>query len=676
MAEFNVTPQAQPPANYTGASQGIQASPNTALGTLFSGIAEAVDTGVKEADRHTQEVIREEIFAESDKVLDEFGVGDATSFQEDAEGGTPRPQQLAMAGENLDRLQLAYEKGALKESHYWARMNSVVRQLRQRYPGYRAEIDDMVSSITGGKPANQLRNALFSEWNATKGETPREKLVDWAMKNGHLPPDYFDRENSQAPYTDTELQARISNRTATLQDIQNVRAQNGLAIEQGTMNTANIEKAFRREAHTAVQEIISDTTSALGASYEQLQSRIAEARTSAIAGAAESPVELLQMAAQLEQDLTLMLNQKFTEQWDADPTHSYVSQLDKKQKDDAIASAMVPIQLIKQALASDDPFALMGAVTTEMTARKELVDREILDSINGIEEISAMTRAVGPEIAGLVLDAGGAEGLTALIKSVYNWSAARAANKLRDGSSASIADTLGKIAEVGGKQTDYNAVIAQWQGIANQVTAGDVPLEVVQSYVQFMFGPESQQVLAAMNDASKFEYYKKVSSPQVTKQMLALRDNGDQDSWDTYQAWTVDNFRVLFQQSVQELQNMNTAGNLEGLNVRWDDKSNGFVIQSEGFFGLPGIQAEASQLNTAIRTLAPIIEANGGDVSKELAIMFEQMGFDPAEARAAPSGMQGRDPVKNLAEGLFGALLNGLTSGTVKPGDPNYAPLQ
>lgn len=663
MAEFNVTPQAQPPVNYTGASQGINASPNTALGTLFSGLAETLDSGVKEADRYTQETIRNDIFDESDKINDEFGVGDATTFQEDAEGPQPRPAQLQSSGENLERLQTAYERGALKESHYWARMNAMVRQLRTRYPGYRGEIDEMVSGITGAKPANALRNSLFNEWAAKTADQPLPKLEDWAVKNGRLPGDYYQRAQGQTPYSLTELQAYIANKTRQDSEVADTRAQIALASDQGTLNTTNVEKAYRVESNQFVTSLISDTTSTIGQTYQVLQERIRDAQNQQQLSQPVDTPELLGALNQLEGDVMLALQQKFTESWDGNAQHSYVSNLSTEQRDAAIKQAMTPITILKSALTAE-AYGLVNAVAANTKARENTLDRAMVDSMPVLEELSVLQNRVGPAIAGLVLQSS-PQGQTALVQSLFDFSAARAANKLASGSTASISDAYAKGVEASAGGDYYNGLITQWTKIADQVTKGELPLEVVQSNVQYMFGPESNSVLAAMDDASKFEYFRKVSSPQVTKQMIALKNLGDADSWATYQQWTTNAFMSLFQQSVQDLNAVNTNASFDGLNVRWDGVSKGFVIKSTGMFGVGGFEAPAREFNTALRTIAPIIEENGGDVEQEVYALLTSMGFD---------GGAKRD--KTFVDHLLESLTNSLGGATLTPeeGAPSLTP--
>src|SRR5690606_40821499 len=172
----------------------------------------------------------------------------------------------------------------------------------------------------------------------------------------------------------------------------------------------------------------------------------------------------------------------------------------------------------------------------------------------------------------------------------------------------------------------YNGLIQRWQNTIQEAANGSLPIEIVQNNVQYMFGADAQSVFARMNDADKFEYYRQVVSPTVTKQMLAIKNSGDEQSWGVYQGWALNAFTGLFRQSVQDIQRINTSSRFSGLNVRWDKNINGFVIQSEGIMGVGGFATPARNLNTSIQTVAPIIEANGEDVSENLLELMQGMG--------------------------------------------------
>lgn len=629
MAEFTVKPQVMPVPNFTGASQGIRTSDQGAgIRTLFDGLARTIETGVAEADRQTQNKIRDEVYAATDSVNNEFGLDDATLFEKDIEG-RPRPAALSRAGQNLDVLQSAYERGDLKESHYWARMNSKVRQLRSRYPGYRAEIDSMVSSVVGTTPANALRSALWREWNDTEGQSDLGKMEDWAVKNGRLPIDYYDRAQGGNPYSLPELNKHVAERERQSAEIQDRRATLAMQADVGNVNTKEYAKTFAIEASTFVNTAINDATTAIGGNYQNIQKMVREAQNAASRG---QPIDqqlvnqLRTQMGQLIRDTQLGLDEIYKTPFTDDPKSSYIANLDPQEKERLVEQALIPLTTLEQALAGDNPYSVIGSVANYLEANKLESNRSLLESIPALQTLQSLNDLTGPDMAGMYMSLNPQvqEALGATLLEYHGNSAALGGSSIVD----AFAD---------GERTDqgpeyYNALITRWQNLVETVGSDDIPLSLVEENVRFMFGEDSQIVLSKLEDAERFKYFEKIANPRVTKKMLELKKAGGDEAWQMYQQWVTGAFMTLFQEDVQALNSANKNPQLKGVTVKWDSASNGFTVKSEGMFGVGGFERE-SNLNRVIRTVAPIITSNGGDMGKELLIILKNMGFNPNTTR-------------------------------------------
>ena len=670
MAEFNPTPNAQQPGNYTGLSQGIRSSRNNAVGKLFEGLAETLDMGIKEQDRNVQANIRQDIFDEVDSVQGEFGVPDATDLQEDTDEISSRtaPAGVTNAAGQLETLQAAYAQGKLKESHYWARMNSMVRQLRGKYPGYRAEIDTMVSGVTGARPANALRSALMREWDEAAGSTSDfAKLESWATKNGRLPVDYFDRKNSDQPYSETELQSFIARKTRDDAERQSRRAAMAESQDRDSLNTKDVGRNFRVEATQTVTAILQDTTSAAGGTFQKLQTRIRDAQTAAKQGNPLPQAETQELAAmmgQLKQTIRQQLHQTFIQSWDGDPAHSYAAHLSKDDMENTINAAMVPVNVIEQALSSENPWGILGATTAFLESQKTDASRDLLRDMPFAQEMAAMSATLGSDVLSQYIT------LSPTLQSEIDTSLINY-RKLRAASSLASGETVADAFEDGeNKERDagyFNALTSHWTGLVDTIESGDMPLSVVQNNVNYMFGPGSERVLSMLDDPSRFEYFKKVASPAVSRQMMALRDKGDAESWGAYQKYVATTFQSLFLQKVQDLQAEQVRDNVD---VDWDKKTKRFTVTADRAGLIPGfgvindlalatenrrLTNLAEQLNTAISVVNPIVGDAKGDTDREILELLKGMGFDP-EAPVEP----------NMISLLGHALGEALTSDTAK----------
>lgn len=212
MAQFYQEPNPSNDPNYLGSSkepERIQA--DTSLGGLFAGIGDitnkigpAIESGFKERIKDTAHSL-------IDPIMDQHGTGlsgedvkgiagtgakgrvralqmkggtglfgdetdsGVSSFSAEEKpdvtaGGIfpddkarPLPSGAQREVTQLQRMTAAYHAGNLSDSYYTAQMLAVSKELRARYPGFREEVDNAVSQITGIQPANALRSSLVRD---------------------------------------------------------------------------------------------------------------------------------------------------------------------------------------------------------------------------------------------------------------------------------------------------------------------------------------------------------------------------------------------------------------------------------------------------------------------------------------------------------------------------------
>lgn len=654
MANFSNPAQTGQPNDYTRVSEGPRAAANDAIGTLFEGLNKTAALGIQEADRQERSNIQDDILSQTDVIRGEFGVKDATDVQSDAEeiSSKTRPAALDRAYANLDTFQNAYVKGALSESHYWARLNVMVRQLRAKYPGYRQDIDNMVASVVGAKPANALQSALFSEWQSAKSDADSsanrmELFEEAAAKDGTLPVDYYQRQAEGNPYSFTELKGYVANKNRIKADVQARQAELSLQIDQNNVQQKDLENSFRTDATQFVTTLLQDGSKTFGKTYQEAYAKVAQAQADIAAGKPINEAELQTLRGQIGELQTQardQLNKLFLSSWDGDPAHTYVGHINKETQTAIIDQAMQPIQLLADAFSSTgNPYAIAGATQAIMEAQKTTLQNQILQALPAVRNLSAVKDLVGPDALGLYLQAN-PKAENALTKALIDYSSTSAA--LGQGTVTQALD----LGEKAGQSTDYfNGLSTRWANLALQIDGGKVPLAMIQQNVQYMFSDQSGQ-MAKLDDASRYKWFNDVASPVVTEHMLKLKKMGDTQSWNTYQDWVKSNFVVLFQQSAKTLQaadqsyGTNNPAMFQNL-VTWDDTSNTFKVattpsMSSGnvlgdaartVLSLPGVasvQMDVNKLNAAIQTVKPIIEENGGDVKTELALLFHVMGVD------------------------------------------------
>lgn len=203
MAVFNPDVPDVQPTNFVGWSKTIEQPKSDESGKYFgeankiglAGLGDALDTTVGIADTYMKEgIIKPQIRSQVDTVRDSFTAGlDATKqafldkvnaratpgtgpgSNPDGSGADPQdvnanglsgtavadaPKSLTNSLGMLSKVQDALAAKKISETYYYGQLNSISKEMRAQYPGYRDYIDQEVSKITGVNPANKLMESI------------------------------------------------------------------------------------------------------------------------------------------------------------------------------------------------------------------------------------------------------------------------------------------------------------------------------------------------------------------------------------------------------------------------------------------------------------------------------------------------------------------------------------
>lgn len=169
MAQLNpsVNPTSDP--NYLGMSRTPE--PNRAfeealkgVGRIFEGAVQGVDTIIKQG-------IEKEAYNAVDPQRAGFIQGLDTIKAAGPKAtlattpGESAPTDLQSGLRTVERLHTGAEHGHYDRSYYLQRLDRIAQQLRHKYPGYRAYIDQTIAGITGGNPANDYIREMLGAIN-------------------------------------------------------------------------------------------------------------------------------------------------------------------------------------------------------------------------------------------------------------------------------------------------------------------------------------------------------------------------------------------------------------------------------------------------------------------------------------------------------------------------------
>src|SRR5258708_10744350 len=198
MASLDIQPPQVNPPDWTRVSRHIQepehitkadASTGIALSTLGTGIEEAA----KLYDTSEKSYLKDKVTTGVDKLRDDYSNAYLNIRNQQQGLIPPQPQTLAQVDtppvpgglkSGLDRatqlgIAQAQNMGHVNDTLYTMNLNSLAKQLRAQYPGYKDYIDQQIQSVSGVDPANAVMRNLLEDINrnASNAKSEHDKVT-------------------------------------------------------------------------------------------------------------------------------------------------------------------------------------------------------------------------------------------------------------------------------------------------------------------------------------------------------------------------------------------------------------------------------------------------------------------------------------------------------------------
>lgn len=538
MANFN------PKINDTGIGPNAQNTPvvDASLGNLFANVGDLASKTATVIDNQTQDNIKKQVQTETDSIQNEFGVGAARTLQASVTDPVqPTPAALNSASRKLKDVQTAYSQGRLTDSSYYARLDSMVRQIKAQHPAYEDQIDTIVQSVTGVTPANALQRSLMSDYAAsTKADASiADKNMSYVRSNSqYLAPGVFD-DMASGKVTVEEAMSRIQRAKSREQSVKAQTSDMAAASASRTLTQGDAFKSAKTVTSSIISEAIDKGVGAVGLSYKKLTSAIDSAKSDGIT----SPQEQQQIRAAWA-DLKLQANQTLTDtlsgSWN-DNGESYTSILDKDQLQDLRDTAMMPLNTIEDALVNKD----LGVLKATSLHAQDIKDNATLQVLTGpdsdvIQSTAALSKLVGPEVLNSVLMQNNMEGLNRLQTAT---SLAMSSNVISG--RASLDDQIKTLSKTG--NVDPKVVNSVIKNVTDTITDKSVPPETVTNAAKALFDISNNDLVQNFKKSERMDIFTRLASPAVSARIKELGKN-DPELVQKYAQWTTSQFSQLFRE--------------------------------------------------------------------------------------------------------------------------------
>jgi hypothetical protein len=658
MVEFNRTPGPNQAPSYLNESKNVdRAQPNRAFEALFEGVGNTLRVAAAEKQSTEEQAIDKAVYKSHDQVSSEVILANTEANNLGADNffqtSTGSPDVSNSIG-RLERLSQAKAAGKISDTYYWSQLNSTTQSLRAKYPNQRQYIDQRVSQITGGTPANQLRNALQQDLEKQQRilQSQQTKQDTFVQNNlGLIPEGLLKAYNEGSPEAYTEIQYTVASRKRDDEDISATKARLELSSQQGKLNVEDAQQGAANNVNMVVSRFITDTASRAGVvNFNQLQDRITSFAGSGKAPTPEEQTQLLADFAQLKYQLGTQVRNALTQpdsngkSWSTylDPTR--VKQLEEQ--------GMAQINQLED-LITNQQYGLVNMVVNQHKAQMDSKVKNLVDQYPVYQNIEVLKRIGGDQLVSLSLTTDGGKLLGDATKALLQ---AQVTDSAVNGTSS-----LNKYAQEL-KQTTAKDPAAFQELIsshANIMLAKDTPDQVAIQVAQSMFGTDNTPFIQNFRtNGDKMAVFSKMSSPQMTAKIQELA-KADPAVWQNYSNWSKQAFLTTFGGYIDSTQEGVTARPYTQINYDPTTSQFTFALTPEGQKAMgkapvtspitgpvtgglmyaaeswmtSTVQSSVQELNRGISLIRPILEAEGADVNTEIVNLVKSKGLDTSMSK-------------------------------------------
>lgn len=506
------------------------------VGNLFNSAVSALDTTIK---RTVDERAREQM----DQVFNEFGVGDVTTIEGESVDSEPLPSDIGKAERNLQKLTQARTQGGITDNAYWARVNSISRQLRSRFPGHIDYIDQTISRVSGGNPQLAIVRNLIEQQGRVDGAALREEKERSDFIDRHLaimPTDYTDR--NKYPTLDS-LRKAVQPYLAAKEARANEREGITLARERGELtDKMEIESASRTAADVGMQ-LIGKGLGTVGEKYTDLVQNVRAISTGEKAATPEELINLRNQFNAFKYEYTQGLDTKLTEEY---------GQLSSKAREEARKVGLNMIETMESAI-TDKNIGLLNMLVNANETYKQGDQNTIMQNFPEYRFLQAMKEIGGPEAVSMALN---------VEDSTLRTVTARLAtqNAIVDmfGAGKTVQESILRQKTLGQTAPEIAFVAS---GKAVEVLTDPKQTPAMRKRAAFsLFSTGNAGFVSSLNptsrDGTKAQHaaaFNRLVNPNVHKAMLDLKNSGDEESWNNYVSWSNNTFTAVYQQNANTL---------------------------------------------------------------------------------------------------------------------------
>lgn len=617
MAEIDVVQQPGQDQNFLGYSRGP--IPDTAIGGFLSDAATMLQTGVQAAHGIIRQGIREDLTANVDRIREDTG----REYMDQAGN-----QQVDNFRNRIQMLGEARNQGRVNESYYWALLDMESRRVRQRWPGMREHIDNIMQDLVGANPANRLVAELAREAQA-RGASRADESQHWiraAVTLGLLDEQTVARL-AASPQGMLELRTMVNNANRSRLEIENEN--NRLNLEHNRRR--DVTEGTERMAYQEITTRLADRSNAvvLGITNAQtdIQALIAQQTTS---GRQMSATELNGLAERFQTQIVNPQNELirqilYGQRTDQDGNvYTLASRMGEAATQRVLESQRRMLNLMGSSIREGNWHAY-SLIHDQLQAVQRGETLSLLTTEPFMRRLQALSTILGPNFVSTELFKDFATQDTRIRRLL----SASLLEQATDGTSLStiIQDLRRTNPGIVTGSNVHNLVGAGVNAIINPNTPDQVRTALARS----LFGPENANFLNGVGNRAQV-YHQMVGDPRLHEIMQRFRTGSTEqrEAYNNFRRWATEGFQNAFRQVATDANEAIGSGQFS---MVYNAETHQFSITG-------GSQAQRSSveaLNRTITGLTNMLTAEGNMTAEQrnqtIGTLVGNLGINPNQAQ-------------------------------------------
>lgn len=677
-------PQVQEVGNVDGAPKGTSGlAPNMSGSAFWSGVGDLSTEAVKVTDSLFKTYVGNQARDKATELQD-AQEGALRGLDNQQRGGQPLPgtpqnllpPEVANADSKVASLNGARGNGKMSETYYYGRLDTLAKDLRSKYPGYRDVIDAKIEGVTGVSPANAFIKSVMGDINSRvdNDKSEKEKVITQALS--HLGKDQTGTMLGLIQKFDSN--PTPENKYAIMQNISDLNAKEAKYTQQVQALQLNGMQRTEREqqATTIGTDLVSKTMTDYFSGARKLagdgQMSLADIDKSAVDMMEHpdkvDPVQaqgMLQAMQAYRQKAYTYLQGEFDKVPDGGQFSLTTSLGSGKKRDDMINSGMSRFDQLTD-LFSKKEYGIVHSMTNMMTAQQSQFNTGLLNdkTVGGYMRMLDFLRTQGGNEVSkewFTKQIGNPK-LTAVESSLANYDKLTTITGVPDlrRTPSEVADDIKRTADTYGDTKVANARAGSLRDWLASIGNPNTPMEVKTSLVNNTFNDQDKDLLRHFvtdyrNERGdlvrgKYDLFGTLTSDSVVGQVSKVAAS-DPSVYGRYKDWTMYSAQNYLLNDISS--SFKDWKNNRDMKITWHPEDHNFAIDfgrdinlrpgAEGTVpSSPGVSTvgqgnqdfykqQIMKLNTVIGGVNRVLEGQGLDKTETQAMLInflKRSGYD------------------------------------------------